>query len=587
MNEHMKETGRRDYPLYPEYPYSPPVSGLFHRQSRTNPNVLGFYSVYIPGNFDPCSPGVVILTPNNTTAESFIENGIGKEWLAVADSFGIAVVVAEPYDAKTWNLDNTVQARDDEAFLKEIYDTIRSKSKAITAAFDLNERALYLAGYGEGGSAAHKMAMLWPQLFCGMATVGGSAVPDAIVKLYADKLSYSFAQTGSLEGQADMALPNGKIPLPVWIVESDTPSDNSEAVKQHWISAAGAIPGTANEYARQVYEKGAVRIWVSAADKTAGIGPDILYTKYLSQVQRFMPEPGGVLEWSVQHKNENGRGFFFTETEVDGLLRRWLTYIPHSYNETTEYPLVVAIHGGTSVTTAFTGDSRWQDMAEKYNLIVVFPQAYPSAISSSFADTIPAPIWCQYVLSPDVPHDDVVFIKEVIARTRKAYNIDARRVFATGHSNGAGMTWRLGIEAPELFSAIAPVGLTLGSYSGDAVPLESPLPIWVFMSRFDLLGADQFEKGNFNDLCLQYWGHRNGFDPSRPGTEFDDTGRYFIRTWTNGRDDIPLFHYATANKCAHAYIPYECDLLWREFFGKITMDSTGKRYFDGREITRG
>ncbi|MDR2404548.1 MAG: hypothetical protein LBD78_11030 [Spirochaetaceae bacterium] len=587
MNEQMKETGRRDYPPYPAYPYSPPIKGLFHRQSLSNPDMLGFYSVYIPGNFDPCSPGVVILTPNNTTAESFIENSTGKDWIAVADSFGIAVVVAEPYDAKTWNTNNAVQARDDEAFLKKIYDTIRSKSKAIIAAFDLNERALYLVGYGEGGSAAHKMAMLWPQLFCGMATVGGSAAPDTIIRLYADKLSYPFAQTGSLEGQEDMALPNGKIPLPVWIMESDKGSDNSESVKAHWISAAGAFSGAANEYAQQVYENGAVRIWISAADKASGISPNILYTKFLNQVQRFMPEPGGVLEWSIQHKNENGWGFFFTETKVDGLLRRWLTYIPRSYNETIEHPLVVAIHGGTSVTTAFTGDSRWQDMAEKYSFIVVFPQAYPVAVSNSLADTIPAPIWCQYILSPNVPHDDVAFIKEVIARTRKAYNIDARRIFATGHSNGAGMTWRLSIEAPELFAAIAPVGLTLGSYLDDVVPLETPLPVWVFMGRFDLLGADQFEKNNFNDLCLKYWGHRNGFDPSRLTTEFDDMGRYYIRTWTNGRDDIPLFHYATANNCAHAYIPYECELLWRSFFMRITLGPDGKRYFDGREITRG
>jgi polyhydroxybutyrate depolymerase len=261
--------------------------------------------------------------------------------------------------------------------------------------------------------------------------------------------------------------------------------------------------------------------------------------------------------------------------------------------------------------TAFTGDSRWQDAAEKYGLLIVFPQAFPFA--SDVLGWISVPLWHQYVLAPDHPVDDVAFLKEVIACTKKNYSVDAERVYATGHSNGAGMSWRLGIEAAECFTAIAPVGLTLSSYGdegalpdavhtapavagteiptattlNEAVPLDVPLPVWVFMGRYDGLGADQFVEGNYNDLCLKYWGVRNGFDPSVMTTEYDETGRYYTRTWTNGRDDIPLFRYASVADCPHAYVPYECDLLWREFFGKITMDSTGKRYFDGREITRG
>jgi poly(3-hydroxybutyrate) depolymerase len=34
----------------------------------------------------------------------------------------------------------------------------------------------------------------------------------------------------------------------------------------------------------------------------------------------------------------------------------------------------------------------------------------------------------------------VTFIEEVITQTKQKYNIDSGRVFATGHSNGSGMT---------------------------------------------------------------------------------------------------------------------------------------------------
>ena len=52
--------------------------------------------------------------------------------------------------------------------------------------------------------------------------------------------------------------------------------------------------------------------------------------------------------------------------------------------------------------------------------------------------------------------DDVGFIREVIARVERQAKIDRRRIFATGMSNGAMMSWRLACEAPEV-RAIAPV----------------------------------------------------------------------------------------------------------------------------------
>jgi polyhydroxybutyrate depolymerase len=597
MKQTNQETKKNNYPPYPEYPYSPPVKGLFHNQTPKDASVPGQYSVYIPDNFEPCSPGVLILAPGGASAQSFLESGRGQNWLSVSAAYGIVVVVAEAYEANVWNLSNSVNFRDDETFLKNIYDTMRSKADSIPSAFDLDERALYLVGYAAGGNAAHKFAMLWPQLFAGMASVDGGTVLEDIITAYGNRLSYPFAQSDNLDGHGAIKLHNKAIPTPVWMIASSNSSVNNEAVKQHWITAAGASQCVANDYAQEIYENDSKRIWVTSGESADTLTPEIIYREFFVKVQRFMSEPGGILAWAIEHVNQDGKGFFFTETEIGGRIRRWLTYVPASYDEHKAYPLVVAIHGGTSVTTSFTGDSRWQDAAEKYGLLIVFPQAFPSAMPGM----IPVPIWNQYVFPIVDPADDVVFIKEVIARTKSNYSVDAERIYATGHSNGAGMSWRLGIDAAECFTAIAPVGLTLSSYGEQrtripaeistvlkqAVPLDDPLPVWVFMGRYDLLGADQFVEGNYNDLCLKYWGVRNGFDPSVMTAGYDETGRYYTRTWTNGNDDIPLFRYASVGDCPHAYVPYECDLLWREFFSKITKDSNGTRYFDGREIVRG
>ena len=164
-------------PVDPEDPYLPPVSGMFHEQKIDADGVTGQYSVYIAADFEPCTDGVLVLTPDGTTAQTFLDTETGKDWIRLADEKGIAVVVAEPLNGGSWNLTDTADARDDEAFLKAVYNAIRSKSQSNTAAFDMDERAFYLVGYEEGATAAQEFAMEWPSLFAGMAAVGGTDVP--------------------------------------------------------------------------------------------------------------------------------------------------------------------------------------------------------------------------------------------------------------------------------------------------------------------------------------------------------------------------------------------------------------------------
>ncbi|MEM7294048.1 MAG: hypothetical protein AAF420_11730, partial [Pseudomonadota bacterium] len=61
--------------------------------------------------------------------------------------------------------------------------------------------------------------------------------------------------------------------------------------------------------------------------------------------------------------------------------------------------------------------------------------------------------WCPCV-------DDVGFIELMLDRLETGFCIDRRRVFATGFSSGAMMTYRLACES-DRFAAIAPVGGTL------------------------------------------------------------------------------------------------------------------------------
>ena len=603
------------YPPYPEYPYSPPFKGLFHNQIPVDSDTPGKYSVYIPDNFEHCSPGVMILVPDETSAQAFLEGETGQSWVNVSDAYGIAIIVVEPHEARVWNLHNVVSMRDDDAFFRSVYasirdiDTPRDESESTQAVLNMDERGFYLVGYNQGGSAAHKIAMLWPQLVCGLASVNGGIVFEKVIAYYSRRLAPPFLQAKVSDGLETLGLPGGNIPVPVWMIASTDAAASSEAVKSHWITAAKAVEGVANEYAREVYENGSSRIWVTEGET---ISPRTIYSEFLSQVQRFPSEPGGDLRWTVRAVNQKGKGFFSTETEVDGRIRRWLTYVPSSYDGGKAYPLVIGFHGGTNRGINFAGDSEWHEAAEKYGFLVVYPTAYPSTASSTL---IPIPIWNQYVIAPPHdPSDDVAFVKEVIARTRQNYNVDAGRIYASGHSSGGAMSWRLGIDAPGLFAAISPNGVIYGAWppadnatspqipspgkglwqlGKDASepfaaisPLEAPLPVWVCMGQYDYFEADAFFPGNPNDLMLKYWSVYDSFEPNVLTASYEDSGRYYIRTWTNG-SGIPIFNYMTMHHCTHVHRPSACDLIWREFFSKFSLDANGKRYYNGQEIFGG
>jgi polyhydroxybutyrate depolymerase len=138
----------------------------------------------------------------------------------------------------------------------------------------------------------------------------------------------------------------------------------------------------------------------------------------------------------------------------DGISREYLVHVPKGYRGAPT-PMLVALHGGG-------GDADLQANDEKYGLIskseqagfiAVFPNGYSRFPSGIFA-TWNAGSCCGAAQKNRI--DDVGFIREVIHRVERQAAIDPKRVFATGMSNGAMMSWRLACEAPEV-RAIAPV----------------------------------------------------------------------------------------------------------------------------------
>jgi polyhydroxybutyrate depolymerase len=142
-----------------------------------------------------------------------------------------------------------------------------------------------------------------------------------------------------------------------------------------------------------------------------------------------------------------------------GLSRAYTVYVPKNYKPATAYPLVVLIHGGDGNGSnmisklasnepggkRFIVDSKFETKADTDNFIVVAPEGYGGNWNDGRTGTDPAKLGT----------DDVGFIVAVVDDVAATYNINHKKVYSTGISNGGTMSYRLACDRPDVFAAVA------------------------------------------------------------------------------------------------------------------------------------
>jgi polyhydroxybutyrate depolymerase len=163
-----------------------------------------------------------------------------------------------------------------------------------------------------------------------------------------------------------------------------------------------------------------------------------------------------------------------------GVTREYLVHVPMTYRGTPT-PMLVALHGGGGDADFQADDSKYKliSKSEQAGFIAVFPNGY-SRMPSGILATWNAGACCGAAQKNDV--DDVGFLREVIQRVERQAKVDRARVFMTGMSNGALMSWRMACEASGLVRGIAPVE---GTDNTTACKPSQPVAVIEFHSADD------------------------------------------------------------------------------------------------------
>jgi len=146
--------------------------------------------------------------------------------------------------------------------------------------------------------------------------------------------------------------------------------------------------------------------------------------------------------------------------QAGGLDRTYLVHMPAALPK-GPVPLVVVLHGGAGSAAGAAKQTHFDAEADAGGFIAVYPNGTGrSGFLMRRADRQGLYTWnagncCGYAQEHEV--DDVGFIRALVAEVEKDYSIDSKRIYATGLSNGAMMSYRLACEASDLFAAVGAV----------------------------------------------------------------------------------------------------------------------------------
>ena len=199
------------------------------------------------------------------------------------------------------------------------------------------------------------------------------------------------------------------------------------------------------------------------------------------------------------------------EITSSGVVRKYLVYEPESYDPASPVPLVISIHGYADWPAHQAEVSHWNELADEYGFIVVYPSG------TGFP-----PRWNAYNLQVGGvdSNAEVQFIADLIDKLSDDYNIDTTRIYANGLSNGGAMAVLL---ACRLADSVTAIGGVSGAYllPRDQCAPSRPVPIIVFHGTEDPIvaygGGEIMRTGLFFPdvpAWIASWAGLNGCDPT-------------------------------------------------------------------------
>ncbi len=202
--------------------------------------------------------------------------------------------------------------------------------------------------------------------------------------------------------------------------------------------------------------------------------------------------------------------------EVDDMTRRYTLYVPTSYDPTQPTPIVLSIHGFASNPNQQATFSRWHERADADRVLVVYPEGTGTPRRWNAGGV--------FAEGGEVV-DDVAYFVALLDQLEADFCIDTDHVYATGLSNGGGMSYVLACALPERITAVGLVAAALALPLDDCAA-EQPVPTVLVHGVLDTIvgyeGSDDLRLPAIETWTAD-WAARADCDPTPSVNEFVPT----------------------------------------------------------------
>ncbi len=232
--------------------------------------------------------------------------------------------------------------------------------------------------------------------------------------------------------------------------------------------------------------------------------------------------------------------------------RRYILHIPDSYDGTKETPLVVFLHGGSGNSATAQSFTNFNQVSKDNGFLVAYPQGFFEASANSF-------VWADgRGLAPDnLGIDDVGFIDKLVTTLKEQYNVNEKRIYLCGFSNGSFLTQRIAFEKNGQFAAFGTLGGTMNKSLFDTKNPGRPIPMmYVFGSTDPLVPYNGGTVAGSTttlpvvgiEVAVSYWVTNNNCQTTIPRVDLPnkntvDNSTVTVFEYTNGACNTKVKFY--------------------------------------------
>jgi pimeloyl-ACP methyl ester carboxylesterase len=148
----------------------------------------------------------------------------------------------------------------------------------------------------------------------------------------------------------------------------------------------------------------------------------------------------------------------------------WLS-LPFEYHTDHAYPLIVALHDAQGTPQQeLQGFWGGNDQSQRRGYIVISPEYVPQSSKNK-----------HYDFSPESHQIVINSLRDALLRL----NVDADRVFLSGHGMGGDAAWDMGLSHPHLFAGVVPINAAIDHYAPLYLDNGKQLPLYTIAGELD------------------------------------------------------------------------------------------------------